>query len=206
MARLNHNDYPAMNLDELSRPSIIVVDMINGFVSKGALADPEIARAGTPIRSLIERTDSTRQKLLFVTDTHKPGCLEFDSFPEHCLEGSRESQVMDELQEFVTEDNVLRKNSINTFGADGFLDWFSALEKPSDIVITGCCTDLCVLQLALSLQSYINEKNLRGFRIILPVDCVDTYDIPDVHSARQTNRFALDNMKANGIQVVSSIV
>lgn len=192
-----------MNIHELIHPAIIVVDMINGFTKSGPLADPEIAKAARPIASLIEETTQSRQALLFVKDTHEEGCLEFESFPPHCLKGTDESEIMDELKGFADQASVIEKNSISTFTAPGFSEWLKTLKIPADIVITGCCTDLCVLQLVLSLQSYINQNDLRGLRIVVPVDCVDTYHIEGIHDAKETNRFALENMKANGVKVIS---
>ena len=41
--------------------------------------------------------------------------------------------------------------------------------------------------------------------VIVPVNCVDTFDTPD-HPAEQMNFFALSSMKSNGIKVVSEII
>lgn len=201
MARVNDNGYPEMKWDALNHPVVIVVDMINGFVKEGALADPAIEKIGPEIAEVLEKTQAPS---LFITDAHQPGCMEFESFPPHCLEGTEESQVMDLLKPYAK--NVLKKNSINTFSAPGFIEWYHHLKKPCDLIITGCCTDLCVLQLVLSLISYIHEHDQKGMRVIVPVSCVDTYDMNGVHSAVETNRFALENMAANGVTVISRFI
>lgn len=199
MARLNHNPYAPQNLNELRNPRLIVVDMINGFVREGALADPEIARTAVPILRLLEQTEGA----LFIRDCHEPDCMEFESFPSHCVRGSEESEIMQELKPWAG--HVLEKNSINTFTAPGFLEWLESVDSDTDLIITGCCTDLCILQLALSLQSWIHEHDRRDLRIFIPADCVDTYHIPGVHEAAAWNAFALHNMEANGIHVVSKL-
>ncbi|MEY8380426.1 cysteine hydrolase family protein [Ileibacterium valens] len=207
MARLTCDEYFVMDYSELINPAIIVVDMVNGFIKEGKLSDPYIARTVQPIINLIANTNHVRQDLLFVTDCHQEGCLEFETFPVHCLEGTSESQVIDELKDYVTDTNVFKKNSINTFTAPGFSDWLNAIKAPADLVVTGCCTDLCILQLVLSLQSWINQNEKRNMRVIVPVNCVDTYDAEfSSHKAKKMNKFALKNMEANGIKVISEFV
>lgn len=198
MARLQENSYPERKLQDTNNPVVIVVDMINGFAVQGALADPAIEKTAGPIRKLLDQDLEN----LFVCDTHEPGCMEFDAFPEHCVKNSQEAQVIDCLADKIQK--KIEKNSINTFTAPGFLEWLEA-QPDRDFIITGCCTDLCVLQLALSLQSWIHQNDKKGMHVFLPVDCVDTYDIPGVHDAPSWNAFALANMAANGIQVCSTL-
>lgn len=200
MARMNRQPAESLSAEDLNNPCVFVVDMINGFTREGALADPAIAACASPIRNLLEKTQA---KSLFITDCHEQGAAEFNSFPEHCLKGSAESQVMDELSGFVGE--VLEKNCISAAAVPGFTDWLDALGENRDLVVTGCCTDLCVLQLALPLVSYINQMGKSGMRVIIPEDCVDTYHIDGVHDAKFWNETALDLMKANGVLVVGSI-
>lgn len=201
MARLNHDAYPVLDHTSLVSPVVFVVDMVNGFVKEGALADPAIAKCIAPIETLLK--SCTPVQTIFVNDTHEPDAAEFASFPPHCLKGSQEAQVVDELQPYVT--TVLEKNAISAAMAPGFFELLANLPEKVDLIVTGCCTDLCVLQLALPLQAWINQNNRKGMRVILPVDCVETYGIPGVHEAQSWNEMALANMAANGIEVVSSI-
>jgi len=41
----------------------------------------------------------------------------------------------------------------------------------------GNCTDLCVYNLAMHLRLRANAYNLRHQRVILPANCVNTYDL-----------------------------
>lgn len=199
MARVKDNLYESISVNEIKSPILFVVDMINGFVKNGPLHDPEINSITPNIQKLLKELSGPRW---FVCDSHSQNAREFQSYPPHCIAESEESKVIDELCPYVQD--VLYKNSTNTFHAKGFSKIIPLLDNHSDIVITGCCTDLCILQFALSLNAWLNEYD-RCNRIILPVDCVDTYHIPDVHDAYDWNRFALANMKMNGIMVVSHI-
>lgn len=199
MARLHDNQYSSMKYDEL-RPSVyaVVVDMINGFAKEGTLADPAIAAAAEPIADLLDKTNA---KTLFLCDCHEPECAEFESFPPHCLKGSKESDIIDELKSYPGQ--VIEKNAISAFGLQEMQDWADALPDHSDIIVTGCCTDLCVLQFVLPLQSRFNQKDRKGMRIIVPVDAVETYHLEGIHSAEDWNAFALKNMEMNGVKVTA---
>ena len=67
------------------------------------------------------------------------------------------------------------------------------------------CSDICILQFALCLNAWLNEHNFERMRVIVPINCVDTYHIEGIHDAAEQNRFALQNMEANGIIIVSAI-
>lgn len=201
MARRNIHEAESLKIDQLEKPVIFVIDMINGFVKEGALSDKAIAQIGKPIRNLIERL---KTRTIFVCDAHDKNAKEFGSYPIHCLKGSKESQVMEELAPYNKEQ--IDKNSTNTFMAPGFQNILpDLLANYTDFIITGCCTDLCILQFALSLQSYLNEMDKGFHRIIIPENCVDTYQIDQVHEAEYWNEAAIQNMKQNGILVVSRI-
>lgn len=184
----------------LNKPLVIVVDMINGFVHEGALSDRRIDQITPNIEKLLkDRTPS-----LFICDAHSEDAREFRSYPVHCLKGTKESEVIEQLKPYVAD--TVEKNSINTFTAPAFQKRLkSLLENYQDLVITGCCTDLCVLQFVLSFQSYLNEINDQGHRIIVPKNCVETYHAPQVHDAAYWNDAALKNMAANGVCVVEKI-
>ncbi len=201
MARLNENPYPVLERTALNNPVVFVVDMVNGFVNEGALADPTIQACIQPIQKLLDhcRPVST----VFVNDSHEPDAAEFAKFPPHCIKNSKEAQVVDPLQPYVH--TVLEKNSIGAAMAPGFFDLLETLPEKGDLIVTGCCTDLCVLQLALPLQAWINQNNRHQMRVIVPVDCVETYEIPGVHNAAAWNEMALANLAANGIEVVQTI-
>ncbi|MBB5182267.1 cysteine hydrolase family protein [Catenisphaera adipataccumulans] len=200
MARLKQDTWQPLAIDEIKDPIIFVVDMVNGFVKEGALHDQEIARL-IPAQQAVLKTLACRN--VFVCDSHPPRTREFESYPPHCMIGTKEAEVVDELQPLIKY--VLRKNSTNTFTAPAFEEYLDGgLDAYQDVIIMGCCTDLCILQFALSLQAWLNEHNKSGMRVIVPVDCVDTFDSPE-HSAMFWNDAALQNMAANGICVVSSI-
>lgn len=193
--------YKPLSTKELKDPVIFVVDMIEGFVHEGALHDEAIHAATMHLESLIRDAE---QRVIFIADSHPPKTREFISYPSHCVIGTKESEVIQELQPYVQE--LMRKNSTNTFTCPDFqLFLKERLKNYRDIVITGCCTDICILQFALCLNAWLNEHNKTEQRIIIPLSCVDTYHIEGVHDAVSCNEFSIRNMEANGICIVSKL-
>ena len=87
MARLHETKqcYSSLSKSSLQHPILFVIDMINGFVRRGALHDPAIAQAAQPIKDLIELLEC---RTVFVADSHPPKTREFLSYPAHCVIGS----------------------------------------------------------------------------------------------------------------------
>lgn len=203
MARLTLNHLQPLPADTLHHPVILVIDMVNGFTKAGALADAAIAKAAGPIQNLITKLDCP---VWFICDAHDENSSEFASFPPHCIKGTEEAQIMDELIEYSSQENTIYKNCISAFASPEFEKVLKALPEQTDILLTGCCTDLCVEQLALPLQSWLNQNNRTASRVIVPADCIDTYHIPDIHDAAQFNEEAIKRMAACGVKVVSEII
>lgn len=204
MARVTEamkQSHTTIKMEDLHHPLIFVVDMINGFIKEGALHDEAILSCVKPIQDLLQ---DHLYKSIFIADSHPPKTREFLSFPQHCVIGTSESEVIEELQPYI--ETLFHKNSTNTFTCEDFQEFLNEdIYYYDDIILTGCCSDICVLQFALCLNAWFNEHNETGKRIIIPMDCVETYHIQDVHDAISCNTFALQNMEANGIMVVSHI-
>lgn len=86
---------------------LIVVDMVNGFVREGAMADPYIEHIIPEIKRLVENNKSN--KTIFIKDCHEEDAVEFLAYPKHCLKGTSESELVDELKEFETKENTYEK-------------------------------------------------------------------------------------------------
>ncbi len=200
MANLKKHNFLEMQASSLKDPVIFVVDMIRGFIQEGALHDKRIENIVPSIENLLH---ILKCPSIFVLDQHSTDAREFQSYPLHCVQGTSEAKIIDALRPYAKKCFV--KNSTNTFMCPDFQSFLSTIDEYRDIVITGCCTDLCILQFALSLNAWLNEHDKKEHRVILPIDCVETYDIPSVHDANFWNEFAIENMACNGIMCVSQI-
>lgn len=170
---------------------IIVVDMLNGFAKKGPLASDLVKNIIPNIKSFLEK--NVDEDNLFLCDSHSKDDIEMKQYPLHCLANTEESNIVDELKPFVKK--IVLKNTTNGFH---HIDQ-DLINQYEQIEITGCCTDICVLQLAISLKTYFN-KFLTDKKIVVFEDLVATFDA-NGHSANEYHSFALSLMKNAGIEI-----
>ena len=158
---------------------VLVVDMVVGFLEEGHNLYSEGYRDLIPnIQRLIEEEQAAGSKVIFLCDTHDPDDLEFRMFPVHCVRGTEEPNVIQELSRY--EGEVIPKRRYSAFhGTD--LDERLATLGPDKVIICGVCTDICVMHTAADARN-------RDYAVEVPVDCVATFD-PEAHT------FALRHME-----------
>ncbi|MEK7817853.1 MAG: isochorismatase family cysteine hydrolase [Actinomycetota bacterium] len=166
--------------------AVLVIDVLNGFCKHGNLASPRLARVIAPVARLLERELAGGAKVIFIADSHDPDDPEFEMFPPHCVKGSGEEEVVDELKPFAAGAMLIRKNRYSAFHGTELEGVLREID-PEEVVLVGVCTDICVIHTAADLRN-------RQYRVTLPLDCVETYDAPG-HDADETNRFAVAHMR-----------
>ena len=161
---------------------VVVADMVRGFLEPGHnLYCGEIARRVIgPMRDMLEREREAGSTILFLCDNHEPDDLEFRMFPVHCVKGTEETEVIAELQEFVTDNNVIPKNRYSCFFNTELEARLKNL-KPDKLIICGVCTDICVLHTA-------NDAWSRDYTVEVPTSCVASFDA-------QQHEWALSHMQ-----------
>lgn len=183
---------------------IVNVDLINGFCKQGNLSSELVAKI-IPYTVKINEYFKKYHKIFFV-DKHTIESVEFNSYVEHCIENTNESEIIDELKPFVDENStVCFKNSVNGFLCDDYSNWLKDNMNKTNIIVIGDVTDICVLNYCLSQKTFFNERNINS-RIIIPIKGVETYDLDITnHYAELMDLFALYNMRMNGIEIVQDI-
>lgn len=189
-----------LKLEELNKDTtlVVIVDMINGFIREGALASKRV-------ESIIPEVVRINQKLnkakkLFFVDEHEENSKEFESFPPHCIKGTNESKIIDELIPFTDGAVIIGKNSTNGYMTEEFINYFYENKNNiENIVVVGCCSDLCISNYCLSTLTSINELNL-DITVMVPVNAVETYDLFE-HEGDKINTLALYNMQLNGVKL-----
>lgn len=73
------------------------------------------------------------------------------------------------------------------------------LSQYKKVSVIGCCTDICVLNFALALKSYVTEQNLVKEIVVLQ-DLVATFDGPD-HDRVEASESAFQILRTNGIKI-----
>lgn len=195
---------PEMKLSAVSKKSAmaVFVDIVNGFIREGAMASARIEDIIKPNAKLLSACTHAGILTAAFADCHKENAAEFLSFPPHCIENTSESEVVDELK--AAGDYILiPKNSTNGFHEKKFRDLLECHPEIDTFIVTGDCSDICVMQFCLSLKTYFTQKN-EAVSIIVPVNCVETYDAP-YHSSDFTNLAAYKLMKDSGIRFVSAV-
>lgn len=182
--------------------ALLIVDMINGFTREGALKSNRAEELIPEIVKLSKRCDDLGVQKLAFADCHTEASPEFSSYPKHCMAGTRESDVVDEIKE-VGGYKLIEKNSTNGFHEEEFKKWLFENPQITNFIVTGVCTDICVQQFAITLKTWFNMQN-KSYRVIVPMNAVDTYDL-GVHNADLVNVMALYNMIINGVEVVKEI-
>ena len=162
--------------------AVLVVDMLKGFLEPGHnLYCGDASRGIIPnVRKLLERERDAGSRIFFICDNHDPDDLEFQMFPEHCIIGTEETEVIPELDEFLLNNNVIPKNRYSGFFNTGLEQELQTF-KPKQIIVCGVCTDICVLHTAADARN-------RDYRVEILTDCVASFD-EDAH------RWALRHME-----------
>ncbi|HEY3291656.1 MAG TPA: isochorismatase family cysteine hydrolase [Anaerolineae bacterium] len=213
---------PAMTFTDLMRDSkttaVFCVDMINGFCTVGPLASPRVQGIVQPIASLFRTAYAAGVRhFILPQDTHDPQAVEFDHYPPHCVSGDWQSQTVPELLDlpFAGDFTVIVKNSISSSENTSMDTWLDAHPELHTFIVTGDCSDLCTYQLAMHLRLRANSRQMRDVRVIVPANCVQTYDTPMAaaikygippHDGDLLHAVFLHNMSINGVEVVGSVI
>lgn len=181
---------------------LAIVDIINGFIREGAMHSKNIESIIEPSARLLSECKKAGIAAAAFADCHGKGCAEFDSFPEHCVKGTSESEIVDELKS-IGGYTLIEKNSTNGCHEDAFKAFIDEHKQADTFIVCGDCTDICVLQFCLSLKTLFNKEN-KPMNIIVPINAVETYDAP-YHNAAFASLAAYKLMKDCGIRFVSAI-
>lgn len=198
------------------RVAVISVDVIKGFAVQGALAGPRVAAIVAPIRALLVGAHAAGVRdFLFLHDNHPADSPEFEAWPAHCVEGTEETDMVDELASlpFAPLFTVMPKTSVDSAHGTELASWLRARPHLRRIIVVGDCTDICVFQLAMHLHVRRNVER-HAYDVYVPAACVDTYDLPVpvaeeigamAHDGDLLHRVFLHQMAMNGIRVVRDI-
>jgi nicotinamidase-related amidase len=201
---------------EPERAAVFSADAINGFFREGPLASERVNGLTAPIvRLLSDAWEHGIRKFVLLQDTHHPDTPEFRAYPPHCVAGTDESETIPELAGLPFSDHftIIGKNSLHPAIGTRFDAWWDEHPALSRAIVVGDCTDLCVYQLAMHLRLRANALNLHDFEVIVPIEAVETFDIPvgpghKVGSAHPGDFFHdvfLYHMASNGIRVVPTL-
>jgi len=173
--------------------ALLVIDMLNGFLEPGHnLYCGDHAREIIPnVKNLIKAKLKNGDKVFFVCDNHEPNDLEFKMFPVHCVKGSEETNIISELASYAYAEDIILKTRYSALFKTTLKQKLEILD-PRKIILSGVCTDICVMHSASDL------RNL-DYEVEVPVDCVATFN-------QEAHSYALNHMeKILGVTLTNSI-
>lgn len=169
-----------MNIKNLKvyNSALIIVDMVNGFVTEGELHDERIGNIVPRQLELIKEAKNEEKLIIFIKDTHTKKSVEFERFQNttHCLAGERESDLISQLKIFEgLKDTIsIEKNSTSFMEAPAFRKLMEMQQQMNDFDIIGCCTDICVANGSIGLANYLDQQN-RLHTIRVHEDAIATF-------------------------------
>lgn len=188
--------------------ALFIIDMNNGFVNFGSMANPDNDHYNDLVPEqleLLEKFRNERQLVNFILEGHTEDAVEFLLYPPHCVYNTEEAEVIPEFASAQKEENTKTyyKNSINGALNYGLQIDIEDLKELREIVICGVCTDLCVLDFARTLARYLDEIN-RQVHIFVVASMCSTFNAPG-HDKEEETKIAYHLMQAAGIEVVNDL-
>lgn len=181
---------------------LIIVDMVNGFIKEGLMHDESIERIVPRILELIKEAKEEGKLIVFVKDSHTKDSIEFLRYggKEHCLKNTTEAlliRVLEELEK--AEDTIsIEKNSTNFMESHQMRELMENQTEMEEFDIVGCLTDICVMNGAIGLTTYLDERNRKN-QVWIHEDAVSTYAEENRKEYVQATKLLLE---AQGIQFV----
>jgi nicotinamidase/pyrazinamidase len=155
-----------------------------------------MARIIPKVAMLLYKKERQGAWLIFLADNHEPNDKEFKVWPPHCIKGSEESEIVDELRPFLRSKKAIHipKTRYSGFFRTNLEETLERL-KPERVIVVGTCTDICVLYTVAGLR-------MRDYKTLISRDCVETFN-SEKHPAGEINRETLFHLKTIlGVKVV----
>lgn len=150
--------------------ALLIVDMQNDFVDPAApLSTPRATAIIPRIKELATACRERQFPVIYTQEMHRPGLedfgIEHHFEPIHCVEGSAGGEVVAELTPVEGDHVINPKRRYDAFlGTE--LDLLLRCLKVENLLITGVCTDICVISTAF------HARNL-DYRCFVVADGVD---------------------------------
>ncbi len=239
LTELLHDELPIAPVPRtlpLAATGLVVIDEVNGFCTVGAgnlapvAPNAQVERMVAATDGLARRFAAAHRPILAFLDTHEPGVPE-PPYPPHCERGTGEENLVPELAWLEDDPNsqLVRKDCINGFvGAiehashhglhhNRTVDWVN-VHRLESVLVTGICTDICVMDFVLTLLSARNHRLMPSLRdiVVLEPACA-TYDLPKaaaagmglpataVHPQAATHHMGLYFMASRGALLASEV-
>ena len=184
--------------------ALYIIDMNNGFVNFGAMANPAYNALVPEQLRMIQKIRKEKGLVNFVLDGHTEDDLELKTYPKHCIIGTEEAELIPELlpEQTKANTNTYYKNTINGMLMSRVMQDILRLKALREVIIEGVCADLCVMDFARTYARFLDHVN-KEVKIFVVKNAIDTYDSPD-HNRLEWLDIAYKVMSQAGISVVDN--
>ena len=170
--------------------ALLVVDMLNDFVRRGApLEVPDTRKIVPALRRRIARARRDGELVVYVCDAHRKKDPEFArmGWPPHAVQGTPGAAVVPSLSP-EPGDVVVEKGTYSGFHRTALAPVLRR-NGVRHLALTGCVTNICILFIAA-------EAGIRGYDVTVDERLV-------AGLSRKDHAFALDQMeKVFGVRVL----
>jgi nicotinamidase-related amidase len=149
--------------------AVVVVDTINDFVT-GVYGGPRAEALVPRVRELLEVARDSGMPVIYVTDAHAEDDDEFRVWKPHAVAGTQGERIVEALKP-VKGDHHLRKTRYSCFYATRLEGLLRRLGVDT-VIVMGLVTNICV-------QHTAADAFFRGFKVVVPRDCVEA--VSDLH-------------------------
>ena len=164
---MNNSTQKITRADSWLKAAVIVIDMINDFVS-GVFKSDRAAKIIPNIKALLEPARKQQAPVIYATDAHLPGIdPEFEVWGKHAEAGSWGAEIVDDLKPKKGDFRVFKRKYSAFQGTD--LDQLLRELKVDTVILIGVVTDICI-------QHTAADAFFKGYKIIIPKDCVEAVD------------------------------
>jgi len=152
--------------------ALLVMDMLNDFLKKGAPLEVPMGREIVPkIKERIKICGGAGGSIFFLNDNHDMDDKEFKDWPKHAIKDTNGANLCDELQEeylrtgyFSYDPRIIHKRTYSGFLQTGLWE-LTRRRVIWKIYITGILTNICVFITAI-------EAKMRGYETFVYRDSV----------------------------------
>lgn len=172
------------------KEALLVIDMLNDFVLKGApLEVPDTRKIIPELKREIEKARKEGTPVIYICDNHDKDDREFKKMGwlTHAVKGTKGAEVVEDLKPLKGE-KIIKKKTYSGFYKTKLDEALKRLGVKT-LKLTGCVTNICVLFTA-------SEGALRGYEVQVPEKCVAGLN-------KEDHEFALRTMKnVLGVKVI----
>ena len=194
-----------MKKNEEFKKALYMIDMNNGFVNFGSMANPKYNELVPEQLKMIEKFRKENEMVNFILESHDKNAIEFKNYPAHCIKGTQEAELIPEFidEQYKENTRIYYKNSINGMLNRNLQKEIKTLKNLREIVIEGVCADLCVMDFARTYLRYLDEINKEATMFVVK-QAIDTFDAPR-HNREEWIDIACKVMEQAGAIIVENI-